>query len=61
MTKDIEKEYQVMAWVTVGGNIAVKAYSQQDAEDIVDSMIDEDEVEFINKVDCTHREWEILL
>ena len=56
-----EETYSVMAWVTVGGRIEVKAYSQQDAEDIIESMIDEDEVEFINKVDVTHREWEVLL
>ena len=57
---DIEKEYSVLAWVTVGGRVNIKAYSQQDAEDIVESMIEEDETDFINQVDCTHREWEIL-
>ena len=49
-----------MAWVEVGGRITVKAYSQQDAEDIVESMIEQDELEFLAKVDPTHREWEIL-
>ena len=42
-----EEEYTVMAWVTVGGRINVKAYSQQDAEDMVESMIDEDEVDLV--------------
>ena len=57
---DIEKEYSVLAWVTVGGRVNVKAYSQQDAEDIVESMIEEDETDFINQADCVHREWEVL-
>ena len=51
-----------MAWVSIGGRITVQAGSQGEAEDIVDEMINNDEIDFLTDetFDVTTREYEIL-
>ena len=57
------KEFRVLFWYTVGGNVYVKAKNAQTAEKKVKKYLDYygvNEKVLDQSIDTTHREWEIL-
>ena len=56
------KDYKILAWVTIGGSVVVSANSPEEAEQLVNDMIEQNETDFINhdSFNCSNREFETL-
>lgn len=59
-----KKDFQVLFWITEGGNVYIKADGQKDAEKKLDAYLNtyskDNNLDKIGGFDCSNREWEVL-